>query len=64
MANTIPGFMRNSAPFWARGQDAFLVIAGSSPTRDTMVYGNGYAVFTFGESQRDLNTQHSDVMWM
>ena len=24
-----PGFTRNSAPLWARGQDAFLVIRGS-----------------------------------
>ena len=28
-ANTIPGFTRNSAPFWARGEDAFLVIYGA-----------------------------------
>ena len=28
-ANTTPGFTRNSAPLWARGQDAFLVIQGS-----------------------------------
>ena len=27
-ANTIPGFTRNSAPLWARGQDAFLVSKG------------------------------------
>ena len=29
MANTTPGFTRNSAPLWARGQDTFLVIQGS-----------------------------------
>ena len=28
-ANTRGGFMRNSAPLWARGQDAFLVIRRS-----------------------------------
>ena len=28
-ANTIPGFTRNSAPLWVRGQDAFLVIYGA-----------------------------------
>ena len=28
-ANTIPGFTRNSAPLWARGQDVFLVIYGA-----------------------------------
>ena len=27
-ANTVPGFLRNSAPVWARGQDSFLVILG------------------------------------
>ena len=27
-ANTRGGFTRNSAPLWARGQDAFLVILG------------------------------------
>ena len=26
--NTIPGFMRNSAPLWVSGQDASLVILG------------------------------------
>ena len=29
MANTRGGYTRNSAPLWARGQDAFLVIRGS-----------------------------------
>ena len=28
-ANTCGGFKRNSAPLWARGQDAFLVIRGT-----------------------------------
>ena len=29
MANTIPGLLQYSAPLWARGQDAFLVILGA-----------------------------------
>ena len=28
MANTIPGLLKISAPLWARGQDAFVVILG------------------------------------
>ena len=29
----IPGFMRNSAPLWSRGQDAFLKIQGTVSSR-------------------------------
>ena len=37
-------------------------VVGSSPTRDLHgFFVKGYAVFTFGKSLHDLNTQHSDA---
>ena len=46
-ANTIPGLLQYSAPLWARGQDAFLVILGARVQAHlaySMELCKGYAV--------------------
>ena len=37
-ANTIPEFTINSAPLWARGQDAFLIILGPRVLAHPVIY--------------------------
>ena len=54
MANTIPGFTRSSAPLWARGHDAFLVIYSKGrefkPISHTQwKYVKALETFTFGD---------------